>query len=702
MKRKDNSAGILLERTSDPKTTQKLCEDTLFSCGEPGDVAINFHSAELNRIDDLNDCAGNYRSFQTLEGVLTAHERHQIERRFKGEALNPSIRGAARPKKEKVKNDEEEAFEAAASLTVISEGRTLMIDTDEGRALAYAKALRDHRLSCTLLITGGPLPKAPASRSGQIKALHVDRVSVTGAFGGFSAKVTAEGREKPLAEYLDDAAIFDLVLDLQPSPSFAGGRPPIGYYSVEPDSAAFNEAMTELPEMRGQFKKPLFVSFRKSLCFHGRSRTHDCRRCVEVCPVGAIQSADRKISVNHSLCQGCGGCSLICPAEAFRMMKPSQEELLNSLRSILETRPVGVVSPKSLVIFDSAFAPNHRPTGTDEPNRGRRIYFEVGEIAHVRLEVLLSSLVYGAEEVVVECGSQNPPAIREAVEGQVRLVRAILEGLGLEKERVRFLLVPAEDVEPHGQSPWYHNSPPSPKDGYLLRQGACTASGETSAKGSRVPSRRSPFAPSPTGETRGSRRRRMDLVQATPATQTKDAPGPAPFFSLDRGGRSLVYRTAQYLHKQSAVQQAWLPLPMGSPYGTVAVNSEACTLCMACVAACPSGALSSGGNGPRLVFQEFGCHQCGLCREKCPENAIQLIPRLFLGGTTESKSVLRETEPFRCVECGIPFAPPAMINRMREKLAGHWMYGNEQQLRRLQMCRTCRTRDALSSGEKGS
>ncbi|MFB3885867.1 MAG: hypothetical protein ACE144_11620, partial [Thermodesulfobacteriota bacterium] len=32
-----------------------------------------------------------------------------------------------------------------------------------------------------------------------------------------------------------------------------------------------------------------------------------------------------------------------------------------------------------------------------------------------------------------------------------------------------------------------------PKDGYLLRQGACTASGETSAQGSRVPSRRSPL-----------------------------------------------------------------------------------------------------------------------------------------------------------------------------------------------------------------
>jgi hypothetical protein len=49
------------------------------------------------------------------------------------------------------------------------------------------------------------------------------------------------------------------------------------------------------------------------------------------------------------------------------------------------------------------------------------------------------------------------------------------------------------------------------------------------------------------------------------------------------------------------------------------------------------------------------------------------------------------------VVCDVPFATQAMIDRMQDKLSGHWMYTGERQLRRLRMCRTCRTRDALTS-----
>ena len=153
----------------------------------------------------------------------------------------------------------------------------------------------------------------------------------------------------------------------------------------------------------------------------------------------------------------------------------------------------------------------------------------------------------------------------------------------------------------------------------------------------------------------------------------------------------------QHLYDQSGMRQPRLPLPSGSLFGAVAVAAS-CTLCMACVAACPSGALSAGGTAPRLAFRESRCHQCGLCREVCPEKAIQLLPRMLCDpGAVEAATVLREAEPFRCVECGVPFAAPAMVASMQKKLMGHWMYANERQLRRLQMCRTCRTRDALAS-----
>ncbi len=77
---------------------------------------------------------------------------------------------------------------------------------------------------------------------------------------------------------------------------------------------------------------------------------------------------------------------------------------------------------------------------------------------------------------------------------------------------------------------------------------------------------------------------------------------------------------------------------------------------------------------------------------------MRLLPRMLCDpDAVEAPAVLNEAEPVRCVECGVPFASQAMISRIRGKLAGHWMYGGDRQLRRLQMCRTCRTRDALSS-----
>jgi ferredoxin len=160
---------------------------------------------------------------------------------------------------------------------------------------------------------------------------------------------------------------------------------------------------------------------------------------------------------------------------------------------------------------------------------------------------------------------------------------------------------------------------------------------------------------------------------------------------------------AQHLYDHSDVQQPWIPLPAGSPFGTVSVDSAACTLCMACAVVCPSGALFSKGDVPRLEFLESRCCQCHLCEEACPEGAIGLLPRLLCDPEAVEASVaLNEAEPVRCIECGVPFASQAMINRIRDKLAGHWMYAADRQLRRLHMCATCRTLDALGSQDMKS
>ena len=610
-------------------------------CPETDDIAkIDFHAGPFNCVDDLNDYSGNYRSFDSLDGIVTADMRHQMERRLIQTEAHPFAGDATPLKKLKQKSVPAESAEAVEFLTVISTGRTLIIDNDSERAITCGKLLSDGGLICTLLVlNSGALPETPAAVLDRLTFLKGNGLSITGAFGGFVATVTVDGREPgPAKEAPDQGAIFDLILDLQTVPAFEGGYLPMGYYTPGQDSAALARAIAELPEMRGRFKKPQFISLREEQCLHGRSRKHDCTLCLEICPVGAIRTAQRKISVNHYLCQGCGGCTLVCPADAIRRVQPAPEELSDRLKGRLENRPAADI-PSILVITDSAAPDSDILPDVDERDRSRVLRFEMEQIGHVGLELILTAFGHGAHQVIVACGPQNSTSIREAVAGQVRMADAILQGVGLGENKISFVLAP------HGN-----------RDS---ESAACHDS--------------------------------------CPVAEPDDSPTPDGPRLAQRDKRTLVRQALRHLQTLTNIPP-WLPLPAGSPYGTVSVDSATCTLCMACAVACPSGALFAGGDTPRLQFLEARCHQCGLCREICPEGAIRLLPGIHCDpDTAEAKVILGEAEPFRCIECGKPFASQAMINRMQNKLTGHWMYAGERQLRRLQMCGACRAGDSLAS-----
>jgi ferredoxin len=134
-----------------------------------------------------------------------------------------------------------------------------------------------------------------------------------------------------------------------------------------------------------------------------------------------------------------------------------------------------------------------------------------------------------------------------------------------------------------------------------------------------------------------------------------------------------------------------LPLPANAPYGAVIVDTDACTLCLACVSLCPSGALGDNVDLPQLRFQEDACLQCGLCANVCPEKAITLQPQFDLTDAAFSQSVLNEEEPFACIECGILFGVKSTVEKITEKLAGnHAMFANPDTIRMIQMCDNCR------------
>ncbi|MTH99542.1 4Fe-4S binding protein, partial [Roseibium sp. RKSG952] len=170
---------------------------------------------------------------------------------------------------------------------------------------------------------------------------------------------------------------------------------------------------------------------------------------------------------------------------------------------------------------------------------------------------------------------------------------------------------------------------------------------------------------------------------------TQNVPAPLQDAVLPLGNRRQISRlAAQALNPEAAEP---LTLPENAPYGAIAVDTDACTLCLSCVSLCPSGALIDNPDMPQLNFQEDACLQCGLCRTICPENAITLVPQLNLSDDALSQKVLNEEEPFACVECGALFGVKSTVERIMEKLSGtHPRFATSEQARMIQMCDDCR------------
>ncbi|WP_155737292.1 4Fe-4S dicluster domain-containing protein [Aeromonas veronii] len=140
-----------------------------------------------------------------------------------------------------------------------------------------------------------------------------------------------------------------------------------------------------------------------------------------------------------------------------------------------------------------------------------------------------------------------------------------------------------------------------------------------------------------------------------------------------------------------------LAVPHGAPYGSVELKESDCTLCMGCVAVCPSRALHAVGHTPGLNFIEQDCIQCGMCEKACPEQAIVLTPRLQpVPEARRAVQSLKAEEAACCIRCSKPFAPASMIRRIQQKLAGHSHFQNEA-AQRLLMCEDCRVKDVFAA-----
>jgi len=513
-----------------------------------------------------------------------------------------------------------------------------------GQAALDVAAELSERLSVTVLLSDPEAALPPGIVSVPIYKGRIR--TATGHLGRFEIEVDGYAPMLPSSkgalEFVmprDGArSTCDIIFDMSGgTPLFADAQRRDGYLRIDPSHpAAVARAMFRVTDLVGEFEKPLYVGYDAGICAHARSQKVGCTNCLDNCPTGAITPDGDHVAIDAAICGGCGNCSAVCPTGAVSYAYPQRGDLVARLGVLLKT---------------------YRSAGGTRPI------------------VLFHDEKHGSPLIaaMARLGKGLPPNVLPLSLFSVLQLghEALASALAFGAEHIVMLAPPEHPAELAA----------------LESQTALTAA-FLNGLGYRGPrlhilSERDPDAVEA-------------LLYGLPTLPTT---APEAFTAI--GSKRDIARTALAKLKAAAPAPAEIiQLPPRSPYGRIHVDIAGCTLCLACVGACPVAALSDNPERPQLSFTEAACVQCGICVATCPEKVIKLEPRYNFSPAAMSPEVVKGEEPFHCVSCGKPFGTKSTMERVLSRLKGkHAMFQTEAQLRLIQMCDTCRIVTVAESGE---
>ncbi len=522
-------------------------------------------------------------------------------------------------------------------------GGRLLIVTDTPRGQRLAERLRD--VARPFFVVPAALPSFETTPSWRVYRGRV--LTITGRLGDF--QVTIEDVETPDTPHRELQADQVVIISQDGT---GPGTARTGYHRLAaPDEDEIDQCAGRIRDLIGDFLKTVHVSYHPDICAGGKADQEACGLCIPACPYEAISRDGQnhlRMAVDHMACEGCGACVSACPTSALRFTEPSPHELYTRLAALLAPLPGDHDGERQVVLFHCG-------------EQGRRVLEEAGRrplpypanvlplevpcLRYVSEANMLAAFRLGAAGVGLLGCETCPHGERELLYQKFDFCRLTLDAFDLGTERLR--LITADDG---------------------TEEAAVTAL--------------SHFA---------------ETLEAAPVQWDGQRLGHTE-------NRHVITEAIAAFIEQTGQEPGRRALPASQPLAYAEVQAAGCTLCRACVNACPVHAFKLEEATSSLQFKHLACVACGLCETVCPEQVITLRHEVVFERAALDYQTVVEDDMVSCTQCEKPYINRKALEAIETRVLSlesllDTFSGQRRTL--LRMCPDCRAVVAMLEVEKG-